>query len=197
MSDLNTTKHYIKIPKAFRSSDHDKPFDHCMVCNKFLLEDGTPYMIEKAMRQHLEMKVKEVIFEYALCVDCAIMLNSSLSEESKQRISDYFEKHGNVAARREKLLQRKTLRVEPWINRCLITDKPISTCAEYQLMAQCDGTHLLFTYMPFALSMEALNEMTNLLSEKSLGEIDDFLGKYFSGPPEVAALLRKRSAILV
>ena len=51
---------------------------------------------------------------------------------------------------------------------------------------------MVLTAMPLALSLSAMEEMTSLLSEKSLGEIDDFIGKYFSGPPEVAALLKKK-----
>ena len=60
-------------------------------------------MIEKAVRQYPEMKVKEVIFEYAMCMDCAVMMNASLSVESRQRINEYFLAHGDLEARREKL----------------------------------------------------------------------------------------------
>jgi hypothetical protein len=38
--------------------------------------------------------------------------------------------------------------------------------------------------------------MTALLSEKSLGEIDDFTGKYFTGPPEVSAILKRRLILI-
>lgn len=197
LPELELINHFIRIPKVFRSSDTGKPFEHCVVCHKFLLTDGTPYMIEKAIKQYPELKVQEVIFEYALCLDCVVMLNASLSEESRERINAYFENHGNMPTRRTALLKKKTLRIQPWINRCLIKNTPISKCSEYQLLAQCDGKHLLFTYMPFALSMEALDEITSLMSEKSLGEIDDFMGKYFSGPPEIAEMLKKRSPVLL
>jgi hypothetical protein len=187
---------YIKIPKILYCSDTKKPFDKCLVCNQFLLADGTPYFIEKAIKQYSDLKLKEVIFEYALCVNCMVMMNQSLSEESRARISAYFEKNGNLAARRKQLVEKKSTRIAPWINRCVIKNTPIGKASEYQIVAQCDGKHLLFTYMPFALSMEAMDEMTSLLSAKSLGEMDDFIGKYFSGPPEVAALLKKRFILI-
>jgi hypothetical protein len=187
---------HIKIPKVLYSSDTGKPFEKCMMCSKFLLDDGTPYFIEKAIKQHPEVKVKEIIFEYAMCADCMVMMNQSLSEESRANINAYFEQHGNLAVRREKLLQKKTLRIDAWINRCVIKDTPIRQSGEYQVVAQCSGKHLLFTYMPFALSMQAMEEMTALMSAKSLGEMDDFIGKYFSGPPEVAELLRKRYVLI-
>ena len=188
---------HMRIPKIFRSSDTGKLFEHCMICDRFLLNEGTPYMIEKAVKQYPELKVKEVIFEYAICFNCALMMNESLSFESRQRINAYFERHGNWVERRERLLQHKTTRVEPWINRCLIKGTPISKSTEFQLAAQCDGKYLLFTYLPFALSAEALDEITSLLSPKSLGEIDDFMGNYFSGPPEIAELLKRRPLVLV
>lgn len=192
LPELGPITQYIRVPKTFRSSETGKPFDHCLVCNKFLLKDGTPYMIEKAIRQYAGHNVKDVIFEYALCMSCMETLNASISEESKQRINAYFARHSRLVERREKLLQRKTLRIQPWINRCVIKNTPITKSPEYQLVGQCDGKHLLFTYAPFALSLEAMDEISSLMSEKTLGEIDDFMGKYFSGPPEIAEILRKR-----
>jgi hypothetical protein len=79
----------------------------------------------------------------------------------------------------------------------VVKGTPIVHSSEYQIVAQCDGKHMLFTYMPYAISSTAMDEMTDLLSEKSLGEIDDFTGKYFSGPPEIAELIRKRSIMPV
>lgn len=196
LPELNPVNHYIRIPKVFFSSDTGKPFSHCLMCEKFLLQDGTAYMIEKAIKQHPEMKVKETIFDYALCMDCAVKMNAAMSVESRQRISAYFEEHANLAERRDLLLQKKSLRVQPWLTRCVIKNTPIAKSPEYQLTAQFDGKHMLFTYMPFALSFEAMDEMSGLLSEKSRGEIDDFIGQYFSGPPEVAEILRRRLVLV-
>lgn len=198
--DINkaiTTDQYMRIPKAFRSSETGKMFTHCMVCNKYLLEEGTPYMIEKAMKQHPEVNLKEVIFEYAICFDCSMTMSEAVSEESRNRINDYFSTHVDFQGRLKMLLERKTRRVDPWINKCLVKGVSISQSPEYQLVGQCDGKHLLFMHMPFALSLEAMSEMHALLSAQTLGEIDDFMGNYFSGPPEIAELLRKRPVLLV
>ena len=196
LPEIDLIDQYMRIPKVFRSSETGQPIAHCMVCNRYLLEDGTPYMIEKAMKQYPDLKLKEVIFEYAVCFKCSMMMTEALSEETRQRVDDYFTRHVDFVKRRSNLLQRKTKRVQPWLSRCLIKDTPISASREYQLVGQFDGKHLLFTYMPFALSMEAMDEITNLISNKSMGEIDDFMGKYFSGPPEIAELIRKRPFVL-
>lgn len=184
-------KHYIEIPKVFRSSETGKPFDHCMVCNKYLLDDGTPYMIEKAVRNYPDVGVQEVIFEYALCTDCAIKFNEAISTETKQRIAKYFSNPNNIVPRNEPI-GKNAEDVQPWINQCIAKGTIISESAEYQLIGQCEGKHLLLSEMPFALSHEAMDEIASLMSVQSLGEIDDFIGTYFTGPPEVAELLKRR-----
>lgn len=194
--ESESVNEFIPIPKELHSSDNGKMFDHCLVCDKFLLEDGTPYMIEKAVRQIPEMKVTEVIFEYAMCMTCAMRMNESLSKESRERIQAYFARHANFEARRASLLKSNKLEIRPWLQECVIKKTPVSESREYQIVAQCDGQHLLFTHSPFAISLEAMDEITNLLSEKSLGEIDDFMGKYFTGPPEVSEILKRRIVLI-
>lgn len=184
-----------RIPKAFLSTETGKPIDHCLVCNRYLLDGDTMYMIEKAVRNYPAMKTTEVIIEYAICMDCAFRMNESLSQESRERIAAYFEQHTDLMARRGQLLNGKT-GVRSWIDHCVVKNTPIADSAEYQLVGQFQGSHMLLTTMPFALSFEAMDEISGLMSEKSLGEIDDFIGKYFSGPPEVAALLKRKFVLI-
>lgn len=185
----------IPVPSELYSSDTGKPLDRCLMCNAHLLEDGVLYMVEKSIKQHPEMQLKEPIFEYAMCMTCAIQMNESLSEESRQRIGAYFAKHANLAGRSEALLNQERS-LKPWIERCAIKGTLISEAREYQVVAQCEGKNLVFGYMPFALSIEAMEEMSELLSAKSRGEMDDFIGRYFSGPPEVAELLKKKFVLV-
>lgn len=196
LPELGLITEFIRIPKIFKNSETGKPISHCTVCNQYLLEDGTPYMIEKAVKQY-STGVKDIVFEYALCIPCMMMFHEALSVESRQRIEAYFNKHVDFVKRRNELLKRKTLRITSWINRCVVKNIPVSKCSEYQLAAQFDGKHLLFTYMPYALSGEAMSDIVNLLSPQSRDEIDDFMGKHFSGPPEVAELIRNRSLVLI
>jgi hypothetical protein len=187
---------FVPLPEVLLSGDSGKPFSNCMVCDKYLLKEGTPYMIEKAVRQIPEMNIKETLFEYAMCMDCAMMMNNSLSVESRQRINQYFATHVDFEGRSAALMNDQALDVEAWIGTCLVKKTPVAKSSEYQIVAQCDGSNLVFTYAPFALCMEAMEEMTALLSEKSLGEIDDFMGKYFTGPPEVSAILKRRLVLI-
>jgi hypothetical protein len=185
----------IPIPEAFRSSETGTFFDRCLMCNQYLLDNDTPYMIEKAVKQHPELNVVEPIFEYAMCMSCAMKMHEALSVESRQRISAYFQSNVNFEKRHAELLENKR-DISDWISTCIVKNTAIAHSGEYQLVAQCQGKGLLLTAMPFALSLAAMEEITGLMSAKSLGEIDDFIGQYFSGPPEVAALLRKKFVLV-
>lgn len=165
-----------------------------MVCNAELLGEGFPYFIEKAVRQVPELGTSEIIFEYAICLACSASLNAALSETSRQRMTEYFARHGRFATRREKLQDAP---VDEWIAQCLIKDTPITTTPEYQIVAQCSGKKLVVHDMPFAVSLAAMDEIAALLSEETLGEMDDFIGTHFSGPPELADILLKRPPVLI
>ncbi len=182
----------IEIPSLFHSSDSEKHFDRCMVCEKYLLEEGTDYMIEKSIRQFPDLQVTEVIFEYAICMDCAIQLNESMSKETRQGIADYFSRCENLHKRQNQFSWGQAKDVKPLIERCALKDTLISDCMEYQIIGQCSGTHLLLAGTPMAISHAALDEMADLMSAESLGEIDGFIGKYFTGPPEIAELLKRK-----
>jgi hypothetical protein len=190
-------KNYTHIPDIFCSSETGYPIAHCMICDQYLLDDGKQYFIEKAVRQYPEMSAREIIFEYALCVDCALKMNASLSEESRRRTNEYLSRHARLSMRKNIFLSEEPPDLNAWIDHCRIKDTPISGSREYQLLAHCNGRNLMLGEMPFALSLEAMDELAQLLSAKSLGEIDDFIGKYFSGPPELASLLRKRPPVLI
>lgn len=187
----------IDIPAILCSSDTGNPMDHCMVCGNYLLDEGTPYFIEKSMRQYPDMRVQEVIFEYAVCLHCSVTLSESMSKESRKRTTEYMMKHAHFESRGTRLAEIENYTIDPWIERCLLKDTPIAAAQEFQIVAQCMGRKLLLHDMPFALCQQALEELTDLLSNETLGEIDDFIGKYFTGPPELAEILRKRPPVLL
>ncbi len=187
----------IDIPLALCSSDTGAPLDHCMMCDKYLLDEDTQYFIEKSIRQFPDLQAKETIFEYAICLHCSMALSQSLSEESRKRTSEYLMKNARFESRWDNLLNAENPSIDDWIGRCLLKGTPISEASEYQIVAQCQGRKLQLHDMPFALSLEAMDELAQLLSNESQGEMDDFIDKHFTGPPELAEILRKRSPVLI
>lgn len=179
------------IPKVFKTFVSEEYFRNCIVCNKNLLHDGTQYLIEKAIKNGY------VEFEYSVCLDCAAKMRKQLSSESLQRIEKHFNRQVDLDVRRKRLLNDNGTDIDSWLSQCLFTGSPIDTLDEYQIYAHCDGYDLLFTYMPYMISGEALEDMQKLLSKKTKDELDGFVDDFFSLPPEWKDALKKKDIILV
>lgn len=189
--DLRITK----IPKVFRQSEKGELFRECIMCNRELAKAGLDYLVEKVIRNHLTLGKKEVLFEYAMCFGCAMKMRTELSEESRQRIDQYFAGHINESQRRQRL-EKNPNHVTRWISHCLVKGTPLTKSREYSMYAHCRGSQLVYSTLPYALSGEVMDEVMNLLSNKSLGVLDDFMGKHFSGPPEVREILKRRPLLV-
>ncbi|MFB9865140.1 hypothetical protein [Rufibacter immobilis] len=185
------------IPKELHSMATGQPFDTCLTCHCHLLQDGVGYLVEKAVRVYPDAGVQDVIFEYAMCLTCAQQLREELSVESRQRIEAFFKERVDLVARREALLSLPDpLRLDNWLAHCLVTGTPRSACTEYQICAQCDGGDLLYTYMPYFLSAQAMDQMQELISPHTRQILDDFMDTHFGLPPELRALLQDRLVFL-
>src|SRR5215210_2824435 len=96
---------YIAIPQEFHSFATGKPFERCICCDTYLLGDGTTYVIEKGMLQYPDTGVKDVAFEYAMCLPCVEKMRQTLSKASLARMEAFFQERVDFAARRLDLIQ--------------------------------------------------------------------------------------------
>lgn len=190
-------KEYIEIPKQFYSTVTEKPFSNCLSCDKYLLQSHTPYVIEKAVKQYSEYKTTDVIFEYAMCMDCYQNIHATMSASSKEKIEQYFSDNVDLIERRKLLLEKEELSVNHWTSSCIIKGTHIKDLNEYQIACQCDGEYLLFTNMPFIIGNAALNEMMQLLSNQTIGEIRGFYDKFFSPDPDLKKLFDEPKFVLL
>jgi hypothetical protein len=124
-------------------------------------------------------------------------MREMISSHSKQVIDNYFSQKTDLPKRRQLLLEEKGTNLEAWLNNCLIYHTPQSQLTEFQIYAHCDGPHLLFTYMPFMISGQAINEIAELLSAETKEVLDDFIDQHFGLPPEYRSLLKDRKMILI
>lgn len=182
------------IPKLFHKTDGGL-LSECIMCNKHLLTPAQDYLIEKSVRYFTELKKTEVIFEYAMCLVCAESMRQELSVESRQRIEAYFAQHVDLK-KRETLLKPNRVPLKNWINTCLIKGTPIKGSFEYSLYAHGFGKKMVYGFFPYAISGEVMEEVNELLSKKTREVLDDFIGKHFSGPPEVAEILKRRPVLI-
>lgn len=194
---LGLLKEYIPVPKTFHSFATGKPFGHCVVCEKSLLENGTQYVIEKAIKKYPGFEAQDVIYEYAMCIGCCTRMRETLSGESLAVIDQFFDARVNLIERRTRMLQTAGMNVEAWLSQCLLTGTPREDLSEYQLYGHCDGPDLLFSYLPYTISTQALTDLSELISVETKDILDDFIDEHFGLPPELKQLLKTRKTVLL
>lgn len=194
--DFSSLKEYIPVPAIFHSFTTGKPFDRCISCEKNLLENGTQYVIEKAFRQYPDYGVSDVIYEYAMCVSCTGVMQNTLSRKSLSIINKYLESRVNLAERRKNLLSKSGMDTDAWLSHCLISGKPVTRLAEYQIYGHCDGSDLLFTYLPYMISSDALEGLNDLISSETRDILNNFIDTHFGLPPEYRELIKSRKKVL-
>ncbi len=185
LPDLYITSEYADIPPELYSDATGKPFSSCLLCKCDLLTPGTLYIIEKAVKNYKDFNTTDTIFEYAMCFACVEKFRGKISDTSRARIDIYFAERVDLVQRRERLIAAEEFDPKEWLSHCIIKGKRAHEFSEYQLYCQCDGTQLIFAYMPFMIGGEAMDEMMQLLSNETLGEIGGFMNEYFGVPPEL------------
>lgn len=175
----------MKIPSKFHNSLEEQPFSHCHICDKSLLEDDQEYLIEKAYRKFPNGHGEELLFEIAICIDCAMKMRTTLSKESLENIERFVLSKGlenqQHPERRERLME------DP-LQQCLLSGKPLEQVEQYQIYAHCQGDHIAQNGGFYMLSDDILEEMQGLLSKQTRDELNRFSNDNFGIPPELRKL---------
>lgn len=169
------------IPKEFYSFETNAPFERCIECNKYLLDEGTEYIIEKAIKSYQGYSAKDTVFDYAMCMKCAEDMRKEISKESWSSMMKYFEENIDVMTRLE--IQERS--PEDSIKNCMVKKTQIEKCSEYQIYAHCKGSKLNMQNPPYMISGEVMEELLPLLSEKTIDEMNGFMNKHFSPDPSI------------
>ncbi|MFT4545563.1 MAG: hypothetical protein ACI9UR_002738 [Bacteroidia bacterium] len=193
------------IPNEFHNSETNQPFLNCLVCECNLMEETQPYAIERAIRHYPEMELKSVVFEYALCASCIAQMENDLSSDTKLAITTYFSENLDFAGRpswksyteddNEEEIEAP-FDISEWIDTCSVKGVPKSELYEYTLCARCIGGKIIPEVVPYMISGLAQDDIVDLFSNKSLGFLDDFTDKHFSGPPELKELFKGRPILV-
>lgn len=178
----------MKIPEELHNSETGELLDECLVCHKNVVESSEPYFIEKVVRNVPKLALRDVLFEYAICIHCAEEMREKISEESMEKIQAFMEKQQHPG-------QRRDADQEADLEHCGISGKRLSDCGEFMYHAVCIADDIHPVFMPYAVSDDVLDEMGDQLSAATIDELDDFKGKHFTGPPEIAKLLSPRRLI--
>ncbi len=173
---------FVPIPSEFHSLENDGPFNKCLKCESELIRSGTPYLIERVFVQ------QEPIVEYAMCEACVLASQGELSAESRQAVTDYMLSNLDVSQRLTHLsewAEQGGDDASELMNRCLFSGTQAEDCREKQIAAWCQGDRMRVDHVfPMMISGVAIEELNSVLSEKTRGWIDDFVGDNFGMPPE-------------
>ncbi len=189
--------HYIDIPKEFYSEATGKPFEKCSICEGSLLQPDTWYVVEKAVKRYPKFDVQDVIFEYAICTPCHSEMEQRLSTESKQKMQAYMKERVDLEKRADGFYKNQDFDIKSWIDKCAVSKNTKADLKEYQIVASFNGDKLAFTIMPIMLGMKALDDMSQLLSNKSLDELNDFKDKITGMPPDLKELFKESKFVMM
>lgn len=176
-----------KIPETFYAFETQQPFTHCIECGVDLVSLTTPYFVEKAFRKYPGYKAHDVVYEFAMCLDCANSMRKQLSKDSLKAMESYMQDY---------LLSRTEEPVENGLETCLVTKKPIDKEEEYIIYGVFQGNEMMVADFPYAIGKDAMDQLSDLLSNQTLDFMNDFSGKHFMGPPEVNEILGPRRPVL-
>ena len=149
------------IPEEFHSFETGKPFTECIECNGDLTDEDSDYVIEKGFHEN------EVIFEYAMCEDCAKGFRCELSKESL--------KHVKRMLRRPKMKETT--------DGCRMCALPRHELLSYTIIGSCVGPTMMYWSFPMLICGDCMEKILEGLSKQSRDAFDDFEERNFPGPP--------------
>ena len=175
---------YMKIPELFYSDATKQKFQFCIECNNYLLNSGKFYVIEKAVRNYKKFNTRDTLFEYALCMDCEEAIWDTISKSSAEKLEEYYSGNIDYERRLRRYEKLETRDLHLMTSRCLIKDISIDETDEYILVAFCQDEYIIVHYAPYMICGEAMDEVGQLLSNKTIEIMDDFVGRNLGIPPE-------------
>lgn len=177
------------IPSFFHNFDTGAPFAKCTFCDENL-EEKSKYAVEKMMNQNTVLQSREIIYEYALCWDCAASMGSDISEDSKAAIQLLYNQHSeNIIRKLNYLHETKKYSLDSWLERCSMTGKEIRLCSEFSVSGIIEDGNLVFEQSPMVVSEDFMYKMQKVLSKETKESFDGLRDKILDGTPSVEDLV--------
>ncbi len=182
----------VPIPDVLLDEDTGKSFINCRMCHLDLQSPPVPYMVEKVIRHNKSLNLREELFGYAICLECAEEMKGQISKESMEVIQEFISRNVDFQKRMEAIFFQRDNHVEEFLSNCMLSGKSVEAAEEYQMAALCEGDKLVVGMWPYVIDSSVIGQLTELLSPETLGNMDDFYGQNFGLPPEWADLFKER-----
>lgn len=198
MEDLK--QNFGPIPKLFKSDLTGDYIKTCIKCECDLHSQGEGYFIEKALKPYDGFHSYSTVFEYGMCVTCMFGMRAEMSEESKENINRYFSEKIDIYNRTAELVERQEEQepdVLDWVNQCVVYGTHIIEIGEAQILAFCQGDQVIYNGTPYMLSGKVSEDVLELISAKTLDDLNNFGKRLTDGPSEFKELLEKKQGLFV
>lgn len=186
----------LDIPEVFYPFESNEPFKECMVCSIDLTLGSIDYYVEKAIKNNVEYQVKDVVFEYAICSSCAQNMQKSISEESQQSMQLFFTNQTEFMNKIQAYQQGEGEELETILSKCSLYGQPTEQMSEYMMLGHFRGDKMVATTMPYILGGKAMDELSELMSNETIDEMNKFKDQYFGGPVELENLWKGKPVFL-
>lgn len=187
------------IPKMFWSVYSEKPFRSCLKCKVPLIEANS-FVIQK------RVVGEETVFEMAMCERCREAMTAEFSEETRQNLTNHMNEQLQEAA--EKLAAEANedgeivvvqidddevgqKMMNDSIDHCMMCEKSRFECHRYSLLSLCSDDKLIaqvtpVVRTPMMMCEDCEGSMSDLISQKTRDQWNDFVAEHFDGPPGVS-----------
>ena len=167
------------------------------MCGKFLLTEGTTYVVEKAIKNYKDYDVNSTIFEFAVCIDCHTKVQQGMSDESLANLHRYYQHIMAEKGNQPIVIDVRNFNLDDWLSKCFFKGDEIKEMNEYQLVAQFNGNKMLMNMPPMIIGEKAMEEMAELLSDKTIDEMNGFREKFLGPSPEIEELIYGKKLIMI
>ena len=172
---------FVPIPALFYQEAEKVPFTNCILCDREF-DNDTMYVIEKAFQTYQPYKSRDLVFEYAICMDCYTELMESFSEESDRAIHNYVDARVDYRKRAAEL-KETPFQIDRWCSSCALSGKPVEEMSGYQFIGIFIGDRLVVSHSPLMFGVEAMEEIDELLSKQTRDMLGGFALEVMPQPP--------------
>ncbi|PLX11751.1 MAG: hypothetical protein C0598_07375 [Marinilabiliales bacterium] len=120
-----------------------------------------------------------------------------MSEESIANMQAFYQQKLMEKGKQIMTIDLRTFDINEWMSKCFFTEKSINDMKEYQIVGQFRGNKLLINQHPMIIGDEIIDDMANILSDKTIDEMNGFKEQYLGPPPELEELIYGRKLIFI
>ena len=142
------------------------------------------------INQNIGLQSREIVYEYALCWDCATTMGSEISDDSKDAIQELYNEHSETVMRKlDYLHSTDKYSLESWLERCSLTGKEIRLCSEFSVSGIIEEGNLVYEQSPIVVSDEFMYILQQVLSKETKEGFDGLRDKIMDGSPSIEDLV--------